>query len=534
MNTSTQNFKAKNTSIKKQVHSKNNSNYPKQSSNEGKNLLAIAEQVAHFGSWEWDVSKPCAIWSPEMFRIFGIEPREEGLTLEEYKSFIYPDDLPEINKRIGESFTKARIDQKGVMDYRIIRSDGSIRVIHSQRQVKELTQDGSLKVVVGVDQDVTEQRQAEEYLKKSEERFRIVAEAANVMVYEYNFSAQKIQFIHGAEQLSGYSMKEIGPTLDWILDHTHPEDVQKLKKIWKKVVLNPKLSRYVLEYRFRHKNGNYITLKDTAKVIKDPSGKVISVIGGARDITQRKFDKEKLTRYNKHLEELVEERTKQLIDYERLAAIGQTTGMVGHDIRNPLQALTAEVFLIKSELDNIQEIKVKQNIIECIENIDENINYINKIVADLQDYSRKLKPEPMEVNLVALITDIFSTVKIPGIIQLSFNIKPVSKVTADPTFIRRALTNLINNAVQAMPNGGKLEITSYHEHNNVCITVADTGVGIAEDVKHKLFSPMFTTKAKGQGLGLSVVKRLIEVQGGSVCFDSQLGRGTKFIIKLPL
>ena len=208
--------------------------------------------------------------------------------------------------------------------------------------------------------------------------------------------------------------------------------------------------------------------------------------------------------------------------------------MVGHDIRNPLQALTAEVFLIKSELDNIQEIKVKQNIIECIENIDENINYINKIVADLQDYSRKLKPEPMEVNLVALITDIFSTVKIPGIIQLSFNIKPVSKVTADPTFIRRALTNLINNAVQAMPNGGKLEITSYHEHNNVCITVADTGVGIAEDVKHKLFSPMFTTKAKGQGLGLSVVKRLIEVQGGSVCFDSQLGRGTKFIIKLPL
>ena len=108
------------------------------------------------------------------------------------------------------------------------------------------------------------------------------------------------------------------------------------------------------------------------------------------------------------------------------------------------------------------------------------------------------------------------------------------KLKADPTFIRRALTNLVNNAIQAMPDGGKLEIAGYTQDGFVCLTVADTGVGISEEVKSKLFTPMFTTKAKGQGLGLAVVKRLVEAQGGSIYFESEMGKGTKFIIKLPL
>jgi signal transduction histidine kinase len=111
----------------------------------------------------------------------------------------------------------------------------------------------------------------------------------------------------------------------------------------------------------------------------------------------------------------------------------------------------------------------------------------------------------------------------------------VRKVIADATFINRIMYNLVNNAVQAMPNGGQLTIQAYRDKkkHDIVITVEDTGDGIPEGVKNKLFTPMFTTKAKGQGFGLVVIKRMTEALGGAVTFESQQGKGTKFIIRLP-
>jgi signal transduction histidine kinase len=104
---------------------------------------------------------------------------------------------------------------------------------------------------------------------------------------------------------------------------------------------------------------------------------------------------------------------------------------------------------------------------------------------------------------------------------------------SDRSIIRRVLTNLIINAIQAMPNGGKLNIGSSRKDNNILIIVEDTGSGIPEGIKPKLFTPMLTTKAKGQGLGLAVVKRLVEALDGTISFESEEGKGTKFLIELP-
>ncbi len=374
-------------------------------SNQHTKLLALAEQVAHFGSWALDVSKTNqgAIWSPGMFRVFGLDPQTKSFTWEEYTSFIHPDDLDSalVNAQLMIS---SPLNHRENFDYRIIHLDGSIHIIRSQRQVVSVDAKGKAQVVVGVDQDVTEQKLAEE----------------------------------------------------------------------------------------------------------------------------------KIQQYSKHLEELVEKRTRQLQKKERLAAIGETAGMVGHDIRNPLQAITGNVYLIKTELENLRQNESTKNIVDCLESIEEGIGYINKIVADLQDYSRPLNPEFQEVGLANLISDVIKLITFPDNVKLVLNIKPLRPISLEPTFTRRALTNLINNAIQAMPNGGKLEITAHQEKDNITIVVTDTGVGIPDEMKKKLFTPMFTTKAKGQGLGLAVVKRLVEAQSGSISFESKVGEGTKFKVKLPI
>ncbi len=250
------------------------------------------------------------------------------------------------------------------------------------------------------------------------------------------------------------------------------------------------------------------------------------------DITPQRELQKQLEDYTRNLEKIVEERTAQLRASERLAGIGQTAGMVGHDIRNPLQAITGDLYLIEQEVQENPNC-ISKEIAESIAAINENIAYINKIVSDLQDYTRNLKPTKSMVNLNEVIDSALTGRTIPQSISVETP-KTDLKINTDPTFLRRIITNLVTNAIQAMPNGGKLIIDAYTEGNAVYIFIQDTGVGISEKAKPNLFKPLFTTKAKGQGLGLAVVKRLIEMLNGEITFESQEGVGTKFIIKLPL
>ncbi len=225
----------------------------------------------------------------------------------------------------------------------------------------------------------------------------------------------------------------------------------------------------------------------------------------------------------------------KLKDSERLAAIGATAGMVGHDIRNPLQAITGDVFLAKTELSSFPESEEKKNTLESLQEIQKNIDYINKIVADLQDFARPLKPCMEEANLKIIFDELLAKNNLPENVDVTVKISPEAvKFVADCNYLKRIMYNLITNAVQAMPSGGKLTIQAYKETNYSLITVNDTGVGIPDSVKGKLFTPMFTTKSKGQGFGLAVIKRMTEAQGGTVTFESQEGKGTTFTVRLPL
>jgi signal transduction histidine kinase len=231
---------------------------------------------------------------------------------------------------------------------------------------------------------------------------------------------------------------------------------------------------------------------------------------------------------------IVEDKTEEE-QTKRLSTIGQVARMVGHDIRNPLQAITSELYLARQILaDAAPKHKDLNVVLESIRSIQEQVDYINKIVSDLQDFAKQFKPEYREVELDSLVMSILSTIRIPDNIKFTVDVEGSTKFVTDPTFIRRALTNLANNAIQAMPNGGKLTIKGTKTNGKVRLTVEDTGKGMPEDVKQKLFTPLFTTKSKGQGFGLAATKLLIDALNGTITFETQEGKGTKFKIELPL
>ncbi len=321
----------------------------------------------------------------------------------------------------------------------------------------------------------------------------------------------KITDVNSATELvTGYSREQlIGQ--DFSNYFTEP---QKAEEGYREVFTRGYVKDYPLA--ILHRTGKVTDVLYNATLYRDSSGVIQGVFAAARDITERK------------------KMEQQLKDSARLAAIGATAGMVGHDIRNPLQAIMSDTYLLRAELDSVTDSKIREGVIESIDSIEKNISYINKIVADLQDYARPIKPECVDIDLYDLVMSVFSPIVVPANLKLLIDISPRFKIKSDVTLLRRILTNLIVNAIQAMPEGGNLTVGASMNTEVVIISVQDTGVGIPDDVKPKLFTPMMTTKSKGQGLGLAVVKRLVESLGGSIMFESELGKGTKFFVALPL
>ncbi len=282
---------------------------------------------------------------------------------------------------------------------------------------------------------------------------------------------------------------------------------------------------FVMDYplAIRHKSGKVTEVLYNASVYRNADGQVQGVFAAARDISERR-----------RAEERVRAAEEKLKEGERLAAIGATAGMVGHDIRNPLQAIVGDIYLLKDYLTSMPDMPTKSYVSESLEGIEANINYINKIVLDLQDYARPLRPVTKEIDIRPLIEAALESSAIPENIKTHYHIdKDANILCTDPDLLKRILNNLGANAIQAMPKGGEVFVRVKRNNEGTTISIEDTGIGIPEELKPKLFQPMITTKAKGQGFGLAVVKRMTEALGGSVSFESELGKGTKFTIKLP-
>jgi len=313
-----------------------------------------------------------------------------------------------------------------------------------------------------------------------------------------------------------------------IIEIASPKDRKRIKKELEHA-LNEGFVRNV-EYTFLTEDEYELPVEFSASVVLDAERAPMLFVIETKDITEHKMMEKQLKQYSEHLEKVIEEKTRQLREAERLAAIGELAAMVGHDLRNPLMGIAGAVYYLKQKLDPIADEKIK----EMLSIIKECIDYSNKIVNDLLDYSGDIKLDLEETNPRKIIVEALSQISIPNNIKVINSVKAEPKIKVDVNKMKRVIVNIVKNAIDAMPNGGMLKIKSRCINGEWRVSFSDTGAGMPEEIKEKLGKPLFTTKAKGMGLGLAICKRIVEAHGGVISVKSSLGKGTILAISIPL
>ena len=271
-------------------------------------------------------------------------------------------------------------------------------------------------------------------------------------------------------------------------------------------------SRQNIEFTMVRRGGDEFPGELSFGGIMDSSNKSLGLVVLTKDITDRKLLQD------------------QLIVSEKLAAVGRLAASFSHDIRNPLAVIKNSTCFLEMRLKESADEKVLKH----LRILKEENNFANLMVNDLLDFTRKNPPRLEEADLNETVQFALSSVSVPEYVKVTFRHGELPKMLLDQTQLQRVLTNLFVNAIQAMPDGGNLTIQTTKNCDTIELSVTDTGVGMNEESLGRLFTPFFTTKRNGVGLGLSICKQIVEAHGGELAVKSKQGHGSAFTVKLPI
>jgi two-component system, cell cycle sensor histidine kinase and response regulator CckA len=464
------------------------------------------------GYYEADIAGNFTFFNDSMCQIFGY-PKEElmGMNNRQYTD-------KENAKRLFQAFNKVyRTGEPGRgFAYEIIRKDGTKRYIEASISLQK---DSSGKPIGfrGVIRDITERKQAEEALRQSEEKYRAILENIEDGYYEVDLAGNMTFFNDSINRISGYSKEEaMGMN---IRKYTDEETAKKVIQAYNRVYRTGEPYRgYSYEIIAKDETKRYIEV--SVSLQKDSSGKPIGFRGILRDITEKK-----------RMEE-------QLLQSEKLRAVGEMASGVAHDFNNALAAILGNTQLLLYTTKD-EELKGSLKVIEKV------AWDSAQTVRRLQDFTRKsVHQELFKVDVNSIIKDSIEITKPKwkdevqsrGIhIEMVSNFEEIPTVIGSTSELREVITNMIFNAIEAMPEGGKIEIRTFQRKSNVFIQISDSGIGMTEEVKKKAFEPFFTTKPfSNTGLGLSMSYGVIKRFGGEIEVESKVGHGATFTIILPI
>ena len=289
------------------------------------------------------------------------------------------------------------------------------------------------------------------------------------------------------------------------------------------------------------KDGSVICLLTNGVPFFDEEANLIGYRGGDRDITDRKLAEKELAKHREHLELLVEERTfllkeaqEELIQGERLTTLGRLTATVSHELRNPLGTIQTALFTIEDSLErNDSSLTVRS-----VKLAERSIDRCVTIIEELNSYARVKELNIAEASVDDWLMDVFEEQSIPEEISCELDLSSGVRASFDQEKLRQVAVNLISNAVHALQektSGRKhLRISTFLLDDKYEIRFSDSGIGMSDDIKEKVFEPLFSTKGFGVGLGMVVVKNIVEQHHGEITIESKKEEGTTVTLRLPV
>ncbi len=366
---------------------------------------------------------------------------------------------------------------------------------------------------------IIKQKVTAKKLKESEELYFTTLKSIGDAVITTDLNGNVSLLNEVATHLTGWTLKEsLGKPITKIFkivnEQTHKPIENPIARVLKEGIIVGIGNHSVLIT----KDEKEIPIDDSGAPIKDDKGNITGVVLIFRDITERK-----------RAEQVYRE--SQKIRQERLIMLGQLAGGVGHELRNPLGAIKNAAYFLKMALEN-PELEIK----ETIEILEKEVHNSETFINSLLGFARPKPPLFRKIEINDIIHDMLSNIEIPSSIRVvkEFN-ENLPTILGDPDQIIPVFRNIILNAIQAMDKGGNLIIkTTTPSSERVSISITDSGIGIDKENMNKLFEPLFTTKAKGIGLGLAISKLLVENHGGNIKAQSEVDKGSTFTIELPI
>lgn len=378
---------------------------------------------------------------------------------------------------------------------------------------------------------IQQQRQlVEKRLAESEKKYRTLVDTMLEGIWMADQHAITTFVNPAIAEMLGYTPKEmLGQPVNKFLR----KPFQEKAKVFFARRINGFTDKYDFEYL--RKDGSTLQAAVAAAPVFGENGEFVGALAAIQDITERKKAERLLARQARHLEEIVEERTQdlreaqsQLIRTEKMATLGELAGSVGHELRNPLGVIRNSIYLLKSALTDDAKRSEYINLIE-----QETLN-ASRIITDLLDYSHIQPMKPIACNAADIIDEVLERNSPPKNVKMDLNVpRGLPKLLVNPQQIQQIMANLVNNAYEALPQGGKLKITAISKDAMVAIDFQDSGTGIAKKDISRLFEPLFTTKPRGIGLGLAISRRLADLNHAEIQVKSKLREGTTFTVILP-
>ena len=503
--------------------------------------LADAQKLAHIGSWEWNITEDKYHWSDELYRIYGMGPQEMVISAEKINTMIHHSDRIRVNDIINESIKAANSFN---FYYRIVLPDKTIKTLHARGEVIVDDAGKSIKII-GTEQDVTERVQEEEM-----QRLVLAATQSynSVIIAD---KTGKIEWVNeGFTKLTGYKLNEVLNTHGELLRKGYETGLSDHSNFFESIIVDKKPVTY--ESKNFSKAGDEYWVITTLTPILGKGGEVERIIAIDSDITIRKQMEEELLRTNKIAEHSLMKGNKALNELmkakkeleDSMKVKEQFLANMSHEIRTPMNAIVGFTNLIlKTELT-----KEQKQYIDAVKTSGENLLVI---INDILDFSKiqsgKFAFEQIEISLQPLISSV-SELMVQKLEEknLKMSIKIDERipelVLGDPIRLNQILLNLVGNAIKFTERGEiKIEVDLISEVDDILdiqFSVIDSGIGIPADKQTSIFkgftqaSNETTRKYGGTGLGLTIVKQLVEMQGGSVSVQSELGIGSVFTFNL--